>query len=125
MTQPTITVDDASDSLVLGFVDDHGDATGLPAGDGSGLVAIFASDNPAVATVGDTVAGTDADGNATLTAPVTMVAAGAFNASVTLSNSSGAPLTEADGTTPFPTVDPVAVPVVAGPAAAGELSIDT
>lgn len=120
----SITIDDTKGAAVLGFVDDHNDPTGPPAGDGSGIVVTFSSDNDAVATAGASVAGTDAAGNGTFDGPLTPVALGTCNIGVTIANASGTPLTLADGVTAFPDIAPAALTVVAGPAAAGQLSID-
>lgn len=117
-----LTVDTTTGNIVLSFEDDKNDPTGPPPGDGSGLVVTFSSDTPTVATVGTAVAGTSAAGLGTYEAPVTPVAEGSFNASAVVANTSGAALTDADGTTPFVQPTAIAVPVSAGQAAAGSLA---
>jgi hypothetical protein len=72
-----------------------------PTGDGSGIVVTFSSDNPAV-TIGAATASGD-----TATAPITGSAA--FNLSAVVANTSGAPLLDNDGKTPFVQPSPVAV----------------
>jgi hypothetical protein len=119
----SISVDDTTGNAVLGFEDDKGDATGPPPGDGSGLVVTFASDNSAVATVGTAATSTDAAGNTTYETPIVPVAEGSFNLSATVANTSGAALTDADGTTAFVQPSPLAVTVTAGQAASGSLSV--
>ena len=52
------------------------------------------------------------------------VAPGTANISVTVTNASGTPLLEADGTTPFTVPAPVAVTVGAGPASELVLSVN-
>ena len=118
-----LTVDTTTGNAVLGFEDDHNDVTGPPAGDGSGLVVTFTSDNPAVATVGSAVAGVDAEGNGNFSAPISPLTMGEFNLSAEVANVSGAPLVDADGVTPFIQPTAVAVPVSAGQAIAGTLAV--
>ena len=88
---------------VLTFTDPSGESIAPPTGDGSGITVAFASDNPAV-TFG-TYAGT-AD---TVSAPI--VGTEAFNLSATVANTSGAPLLDNDGVTPF--VQPSSIAVAA------------
>jgi hypothetical protein len=118
-----LTVDTTTGNGVLSFEDDKGDVTGPPPGDGSGLVVAFSSDNEAVATVGTAVAGTDASGNGNFSAPITPLTEGSFNLSAVVSNTSGAALTDADGTTAFVQPTALSVPVAAGQAASGSLSV--
>jgi len=117
-----LTVDDKTGNIVLGFTDDKGDPTGPPPGDGSGLVVTITGDNDAVCALGTVVSGTDVAGNATYEAPAVPATEGSFNASAAVANTSGAPLTDADGTTPFVQPGTIAVPVSAGQAAAGSLA---
>ena len=88
---------------VLTFTDPSGESSAPPTGDGSGITVAFASDNPAV-TFG-TYAGT-AD---TVSAPI--VGTEAFNLSATVTNTSGAPLLDNNGVTPF--VQPSSIAVAA------------
>ena len=118
----SFNVDDTTGNAVLGFEDDHGDPVGPPPGDGSGLVVTFASNDNTVCTVGTAVAGTDAAGNVNYEAPLTPVAEGSFDLSATVDNASGAPLTDADGVTPFVQPTAITVPVSAGQAASGTLA---
>jgi len=118
-----LTVDTTTGNAVLGFTDDHEDPTNPPAGDGSGLTVTFASDDAAVATPGTAVAGTDAAGNVNYEAPIAVSAEGSFNLSCVVANTSGAPLTDDDGVTEFVQPQTVNVPVSAGQAAQGNLSV--
>lgn len=88
---------------ILTFTDASGEPIAPPAGDGSGLVVTFESDNPAV-TVG-TATGTGDEATATITGTA------AFNLSATVANASGAPLLDDDGVTAF--VQPSAIAVAA------------
>jgi hypothetical protein len=88
-------------NAVLTFTDPTGNPIAPPTGDGTGLTVAFASDNPAV-TLGATVYVGD-----TATAPITGTAA--FNLSALVANTSGAPLLDNDGTTPFVQPTPIAV----------------
>jgi hypothetical protein len=108
-----LTVDSANAVAILAFTDDHGDPVPAPAG----TLAVAASDNTAVLTVGAAVAGTDAAGNATITFPLTEVAEGTANLSVTATDANGNPLLGPDGSTPIATPAPVAVTVNPGAAA--------
>jgi hypothetical protein len=114
-----LNVDDTTGDIVLTFEDDKDDVTGPPPGDGSGLVVTFASDNAAVCTLGAAVL--SADGQS-YSAPATPASEGSFNASAVVANTSGAALTDADGTTPFVQPTAVNVPVSAGQAASGSLA---
>ena len=121
----TLSVD-TDGNAVYGFADDHGNATGPPPGDGSGIAVTFAVDNTALATVGPSSPSTDANGNATFTAQVVPVGpVGVINVSAATSNTSGVtPVLDADGQTTFVDAGPEAVTLVAGQAADGELSVD-
>ena len=118
-----LTVDTTTGNAVLGFTDDKNDPTGPPAGDGSGLTVTFASDDAAVATPGTAVAGTDAAGNVNYEAPIAVSAEGSFGLSCVVGNASGAELLDDDGTTPFVQPQSITVPVSAGQAAQGNLSV--
>jgi hypothetical protein len=108
-----ITVDTTNETVTLSFVDDHGDTdAAAPAG----AVVVFASDNPAVATVA-------LDASVPFQADVTPVAEGTANISATLTDASGNPLTEADGSTPFPAPDSVEVTVAPGSAVGDALTL--
>lgn len=72
-----------------------------PAGDGSGIDVTFASDNPAV-TLGAATASGD-------TATAMITGTDAFNLSAVVANTSGAPLLDNDGVTPFIQPSPIAV----------------
>lgn len=117
-----ITVDSTGQQLLFQFDDDHGDIAAPPAGDGSGLVVTLTSDNPAVATVGVTSSGTDANGNAQYGAPLTFGVDGTFNGGATVANTSGADLLDDDGVTAF--VQPATTPVTvaAGQATTGSVT---
>jgi hypothetical protein len=119
-----ITVDQDGNAT-LGFADDHGNPTGPPPGDGSGIVVTFAVDDPALATVGATSPSTDANGNATFTAQIVPVGpVGVVNVSAPATNTSGVtPVLDADGVTTFVDASPFALTLVAGQAADGELSV--
>jgi hypothetical protein len=105
-------------NAILTFVDPSGVAIAPPTGDGSGLVVTFASDNPAV-TIGTAVGAGD-----TATAPITGTEA--FNLSATVANTSGAPLLDDDGVTPFVQPSPIPVAATTPPdqAVTGVLSTD-
>lgn len=115
---------DAAGVAKFQFEDDKGDLDVAPlTGDGSGIVVSFSSDNPAVVSgYDDAVQGVDANGTPQWTANPTVVADGSFNLSATVANTSGADLTDNDGTTEF--VQPAAVPVTfaAGQASTGVTS---
>jgi hypothetical protein len=88
-------------TAVLTFVDATGTPISPPTGDGSGLVVTFESDNPTV-TIG-TATGSGNEATATITGT------DAFNLSATVANTSGAPLLDNDGVTPFVQPSPIAV----------------
>jgi hypothetical protein len=90
-------------NAILTFADGGGDPAAPPAGDGSGLVITFSSDNPAV-TIGAATPSGD-----TATAPITGTEA--FNLSAVVANVSGVPLLDDDGSTPFD--QPSTIPVAA------------
>lgn len=121
----TVDTTPGSESLGFQFDDDHGNATSAPTGDGSGVVVVLASGDSTQATVGDVVVGADAAGNPTYTAPITVVTTVPGSVAFTASpgNTSGAPLTEDDGVTPFPAVDALTVPITAGDPVEGSLSV--
>ena len=111
--QMPITVDSANAVAILSFTDDHGDAVAPPAG----ALATATSDNPAVLTVGASVAGADANGIANIQFPLSEVAEGVANLSVDATDANGSPLLGPDGVTPIPAPAPVAVTVNPGAAA--------
>jgi len=121
-TSMAITVDSTGQNLVFQFDDDHGDIAAPPTGDGSGLVVTLTSDNAAVATVGSTTAGTDANGNAEYTAPLTFGVDGTFNGGATVANTSGAALLDDDGVTAFVQPATTSVTVAAGQATTGTVT---
>lgn len=100
-----ITVDTTNETVALSFVDDKGDVATAP----DGATVSFASDNVAVATVA-------ADPSNPLQGDITPVSIGSANISATVSGA-----VEADGVTPFPSPDPVAVTVSAGAAVGDSL----
>jgi len=100
--------DPMASTAVLTFTDSSGNPTAPPKGDGSGLVVTFESDNAAVS-IGIAVATGD-----TATAPITGTEA--FMLSATVANTSGAPLLDDDGSTPF--IQPQPISVAAGVAQA-------
>lgn len=118
-----LTVDSAGNAKYQ-FDDDHGDVVGAPRGDGSGIVVTFASDDPSVASLANPVgvAGTDDAGLPEYLAPLTFGVDGSFNLSADVSNASGAPLVDDDGSTPFVQGDAVPVPVAGGQAVTGTAS---
>jgi len=97
----SINVDTTGETATLAFVDDHGNATEAPAG----ASVEFTSDNEAVATV-------DAAGN------ITPVGVGDCNIGVTVTGAM-----EADGVTPIPSPDPVALHVDPGAAVGERLTV--
>jgi hypothetical protein len=123
-----LTVDTLAATVTYGFEDDKGNADVAPTGDGSGITAAFASSDDTQATVGTPVAGTDAAGNPTLVAPITVVttvptAGVSFTGAA--ANVSGAALTNDNGGV---WVDPPATavyPITAGAPTQGELSVAT
>jgi hypothetical protein len=112
-----LTVDSTNQTLTLTFDDDHGDPTAAPPGDGSGIAVTFASDATSVVDVGAATA--TADG---FTAPLTIGTEGTANLSATVANTSGAPLTDADGTTAFVQPTPLNVTVAPGQTVSATLS---
>jgi hypothetical protein len=92
---------DMATTATLTFQDANGNPAAPPSGDGSGLDVVFASDNAAV-TLGTASANGD-------TATASITGTEAFNLSATVSNTSGAPLLDDDGTTPFVQPSPIAV----------------
>jgi hypothetical protein len=90
-------------NAILTFTDGGGNPAAPPAGDGSGLVVTFSSDNPAV-TIGTATSSGD-----TATAPITGTEA--FNLSAVVANVSGVALLDDDGSTPFD--QPSTIPVAA------------
>lgn len=102
-----ISVDDTSAIAVLTFEDDHGDRTNPPlSADGvTPAVVAYTSDNTAVATVDPS------------TGALTEVSAGTVNIGATVNDAStGQPVLEPDGVTPF-APSPVNVTVTPGVAA--------
>ena len=89
-----ITVDTTGLTATVGFEDDHGDVTAEPVGDGSGIVVSFSTSDTTVATIAPDAANP-------LQGDITLVAEGTVTFSGTVANTSGAPLVDADGTTPF------------------------
>lgn len=100
-------------TATLTFEDANGDAAAPPTGDGSGLSVVFNSSDVTVATVGTATL----DGN-TYTAEVTGVAEGSYVLNAAVENTSGAALTDDDGTTAF--VQPAAADGTVGEAPAGQ-----
>jgi len=109
-----LTVDSVNAVAVLSFEDDHGDAVAPPAG----ALATATSSDTAVLTVGASVPGTDANGVATITFPLTEVAEGTSSLSVAATDANGNPLLGPDGVTPIPAPAAVAVTVNPGAPAA-------
>jgi len=111
--QMPLTVDSANAVAILSFTDDHNDAVAPP----SGAVATATSSDTTVMTVGAGVAGADANGVANIQFPLSEVAAGTSDLSVTATDASGSPLLGPDGVTPIPAPAPVTVTVTPGAAA--------
>lgn len=109
-----LTVDSVNAVAVFSFEDDHEEAVAPP----DGTLATAASDNTAVLTVGAAVAGADANGVPNIQFPLTEVAEGTANLSVTATDANGNPLLGPDGVTPIPAPAPVAVTVNPGAPAA-------
>lgn len=111
-----INVDTTNETVLLGFVDDHGDTNAAPpaAASGAALVVTFASDAPSVVTVAT-------DPTNPLQGDISVLAEGTANISATLAYADGTPVLEADGVTPFPVPAAVAVTVSAGPAVGDDL----
>jgi hypothetical protein len=121
-TPMSLTVD-AAGNAHFQFEDDKGDIAAAPTGDGSGITVTFASDNPAVVSAyAAATEAPDANGNPEYTAAPTVVADGTFNLSAAVANTSGAPLLDDDGVTPFTQPAPVAVTLTAGQATTGVVS---
>jgi hypothetical protein len=120
-----ITVDQDGNAT-LGFADDHGNPTGPPPGDGSGIVVTFSVDDTSLATAGATSPSADANGNPTFVAQIAPVGpTGVVNVSADVANTSGVtPVLDADGVTAFVEPTPFVLTLVAGQAAEGELSVD-
>ena len=112
----TITVDTTGATATLAWEDDKSDAD---AASPAGVVATFASDTVTVLTINNDTANP-------LQGDIVAVGEGTANVSVALFAADGVtPLTLADGTTPFPIPDPVAVTVGAGPAASATLTVNS
>jgi hypothetical protein len=94
-------------NAVLTFTDATGAPIAPPTGDGSGLVVSFSSSNPAV-TIGTAVGSGD-----TATAPITGTEA--FTLAALVANTSGAPLLDNDGVTPFVQPAPISVAATTPP----------
>jgi hypothetical protein len=112
--QMPLTVDSANAVAILSFTDDHGDAVAPP----DGAVATAASSDTGVLSVGAGAPGTDANGVANIQFPLSEVAAGSADLSVTTADASGNPLLGPDGVTPIPVPSPVTVTVTPGAPAA-------
>lgn len=105
---PQINIDEQNKLAEIHWVDDHGDTD---ADAPSNAQIAFDSDNPSVATV-------DAQSG-----KITPVAEGSFNLSVEFTDSTtGGPLMEPDGQTPFQ-VTTAPVQIVAGAAVGAELEV--
>jgi hypothetical protein len=123
----TVDTTPGQESVTYGFEDDKGNADGLPNGDGSGITVLFASSDPTLATVGDAVPGTDAEGNANFTAPITVVTTVPSETGVSFSGTAanvdgGALANNAGGAW----IDPPAsdlIPIAAGDPVEGVLSV--
>ena len=121
----SITVDTTNEVIVLTFQDDHGDVTTAPlAADGSAAVLTGTSDTLTVATVGTFVQAADG----TYQAPITPLVVGTFNASATVTDTTGAPIPlpapVAGGPQTFnDEIVAAAVSVTAGPAGSVVLSL--
>jgi len=109
-----LTVDSANAVAILSFTDDHGDAVAPP----DGTLAVAASSDTAVLSVGASMPGTDASGVANIQFPLTEVTAGTSDLSVTATAADGSPLLGPDGVTPIPAPAPVTVTVNPGAPAA-------
>lgn len=121
-TMAQLTVD-AAGVAKFQFDDDHGDIVPAPAGDGTGIVVSFVSDNPAVVSgYGPATEGVDANGLPQWTASPTVVADGDFNLSASVANTSGAPLVDDDGSTAFVQAPAVPVTLAGGQATTGTTS---
>lgn len=110
-----ITIGDTS--TIVSTFDPAGGS--LP-GDGSGLVSVFSSDDTSVATVG----GSTLNADGTYSAVVSWVGAGDVNLTEVISNTSGSPLLDADGETPFVQPAALAETVAAAQVTTATLSIN-
>ena len=112
-----LSIDSENAKAVLAFEDKAGEAVDVP----DGTVSQAASDNPSVLAVGAGTQATDADsGKTVMEFPLTPVAEGTANLSVSTTGPAGGPLTHVaeDGTvTQVPDPDPVAITVNPGAAA--------
>lgn len=106
-----ITVDTTNETVELSFVDKAGD----PAAEPTGAVVAFTSDNTAVATVA-------VDASDPNKGDITPVAIGTANIGATITDASGNPLLEADGT-PWAPIASVPVTVSAGAATGADLTL--
>lgn len=95
------------------FVDSTGAVQAPPKGDGSGLTVTFSATDPAVITFSPGVV----SGN-TATATGTRATDAAFTMNAVVANTSGTPLLDDDGVTPFVQPAPIDVPAVTPPAQA-------
>lgn len=109
-----LTVDSVNAVAILSFTDDHGDAVAPPAG----ALATATSSDTTILTVGDAVAGVDANGVANIQFSLAEVAEGTSTLSVTATDASSNPLLGPDGVTPIPDPAPVVVTVNPGAPAA-------
>ena len=114
MPPVTITVDTTNEVATLEFVDDKGD-TNAAAPDGA--IVNFTSDNTAALTI-ETVAANPLQGD------ISVVGEGVANVGATITDASGNPLLEADGVTPWPSIETVAVTVDPGAAVGAQLSVE-
>ena len=106
----SFTINTTDGTADLQAEDAAGDPIALP----TGSVVVFASDDTAVLTAGTSVEGATPG---LYTAPLTLVAAGSANVSVTVVDASGNPLLETEGANigqPIPLPAPVNVTVTAG-----------
>lgn len=116
---------DAAGVAKFQFDDDLGEPAAAPQGDGSGIAVSFSSDNPSVVSgYGPTSESADANGYPVYTAEPTVVGDGSFNLSASVVNTSGAPLVDDDGSTPFTQPSAVPVSLAAGQATTGTVSED-
>lgn len=107
-------------TATLTFVDANGESVAPPTGDGSGLTVTFQSSDTTVATVGPATLSGD-----TFTAEVTGVVEGSYTLPGAVENTSGAPLLDNDGTTPFVQPPPGAGTVGAAPAGQATTAVIT
>jgi hypothetical protein len=120
----TVDTTPGSESVTFTFDDDHGNPTNGPTGDGSGVQVSLSSANT-LTSVGAVVVGSDAAGNPTFTAPITVTTTvpGTAEFAGSVANLSGAPLLDDDGITPFVQPTNVTVPITAGAAVTGALGV--